>query len=79
VFERRARIVVQNSSSLWFWKLQKVDLLCIGRFLKGKRVGLDLILLVGEVLRTNEFQVWFLSEHLVEVPLVKAKPSLTET
>jgi starvation-inducible DNA-binding protein len=32
-------------------------------------------LLVGEVLRTNEFQVWFLSEHLVEVPLVKAKPS----
>ena len=32
-------------------------------------------LLVSEVLRTNELQVWFLSEHLVDVPLVKAKPA----
>src|SRR5205807_2820205 len=32
-------------------------------------------LLIGEVLRTNELQVWFLSEHPVEVPLVKAKPA----
>lgn len=31
-------------------------------------------LLVSEVLRTNELQVWFLSEHLVDVPLIKAKP-----
>ena len=30
-------------------------------------------LVVSEVLRTNELQVWFLSEHLVEVPLVHAK------
>src|SRR5215467_11430774 len=30
-------------------------------------------LLISEVLRTNELQVWFLSEHLVDVPLVKAK------
>lgn len=30
-------------------------------------------LAVSEVLRTNELQVWFLSEHLVEVPLVEAK------
>jgi starvation-inducible DNA-binding protein len=30
-------------------------------------------LLVSEVLRTNEFQVWFLSEHLVKMPLVIAK------
>jgi starvation-inducible DNA-binding protein len=30
-------------------------------------------LVVSEVLRTNELQVWFLSEHLVEVPLIKAK------
>jgi len=30
-------------------------------------------LAVSEVLRTNELQVWFLSEHLVAVPLVKAK------
>jgi starvation-inducible DNA-binding protein len=30
-------------------------------------------LLVSEVLRTNELQVWFLSEHLVNVPLVEAE------
>jgi starvation-inducible DNA-binding protein len=28
--------------------------------------------LVSSVLRTNEMQVWFLSEHLVDVPLVDA-------
>jgi starvation-inducible DNA-binding protein len=28
-------------------------------------------LLVSEVLRTNELQIWFLSEHLVDVPLVE--------
>jgi len=33
---------------------------------------------VSEVLRTNELQTWFLSEHLVNVPLVKAeKPSVS--
>jgi starvation-inducible DNA-binding protein len=30
-------------------------------------------LLVSEVLRTNELEVWFLSEHLVNVPLVEAQ------
>jgi starvation-inducible DNA-binding protein len=30
-------------------------------------------LVVSEVLRTNELQVWFLSEHLVDAPLVKAR------
>jgi starvation-inducible DNA-binding protein len=30
-------------------------------------------LLVSDVLRTNELQVWFLSEHLVAMPLVIAK------
>src|SRR5712691_281797 len=30
-------------------------------------------LVVSEVLRTNELQVWFLSEHLVNVPLVEAQ------
>lgn len=36
-------------------------------------------LLVSEVLRTNELQVWFLSEHLVNMPLIEAKePSVTE-
>jgi starvation-inducible DNA-binding protein len=36
-------------------------------------------LLVSEVLRGNELQVWFLSEHLVNVPLVDVKePSVTE-
>ncbi len=29
-------------------------------------------LLVSDVIRTNEMQVWFLSEHLVDVPLVRA-------
>jgi starvation-inducible DNA-binding protein len=32
-------------------------------------------LLVSQVLRGNELQVWFLSEHLVDVPLVHAKPA----
>jgi len=31
-------------------------------------------LAVSDVLRTNEMQVWFLSEHLVEQPLVEAEP-----
>ena len=30
-------------------------------------------LVVSQVLRTNELQVWFVSEHLVNVPLVEAK------
>jgi starvation-inducible DNA-binding protein len=30
-------------------------------------------LVVSDVLRTNELQIWFLSEHLVNVPLVEAK------
>ena len=29
-------------------------------------------LVVSQVIRTNEFQTWFLSEHLVDVPLVEA-------
>ncbi len=29
-------------------------------------------LLVSEVIRTNEFRVWFLAEHLVDVPLARA-------
>jgi starvation-inducible DNA-binding protein len=29
-------------------------------------------LLVSDIIRTNELQVWFISEHLVDVPLVKA-------
>ena len=36
-------------------------------------------LLISDVLRTNELQVWFLSEHLVNMPLVRAKePSENE-
>ncbi len=30
-------------------------------------------LVVSDVLRTNEMQVWFLSQHLVDVPLVEAE------
>src|SRR5499427_9472545 len=29
-------------------------------------------LIVSDVIRTNEMQVWFLAEHLVDVPLVRA-------
>jgi len=29
-------------------------------------------LLMGDVLRTNELQVWFIAEHLVDTPLVRA-------
>jgi starvation-inducible DNA-binding protein len=31
-------------------------------------------LVVSDVLRPSELQVWFLSEHLVEAPLVEAEP-----
>lgn len=34
-------------------------------------------LVVSEVLRTNELQAWFVSEHLVDTPLVKAQPPST--
>lgn len=30
-------------------------------------------ILVSEVVRTNEMQVWFLAEHLVDTPLVQAR------
>jgi starvation-inducible DNA-binding protein len=30
-------------------------------------------MLVSQVLRTNEMQIWFVSEHLVEMPLTHAK------
>lgn len=36
-------------------------------------------LAVSDVLRTNELQVWFLSEHLVNMPLVEAVDSATHT
>ncbi len=29
-------------------------------------------LLISDVVRTNELQVWFIAEHLVDVPAVKA-------
>lgn len=32
-------------------------------------------LLVSNVIRTNELQVWFLAEHLVDVPMVRADQS----
>jgi len=30
-------------------------------------------MVVSDVLRTNELQVWFVSEHLVDMPLVHAE------
>jgi starvation-inducible DNA-binding protein len=38
---------------------------------KSKDMGSN-DLLMGDVLRRHELQVWFLAEHVVEVPLVKA-------
>ena len=35
-------------------------------------------LLVSDVIRTNELQVWFLAEHLVDVPLVRADAPVAE-
>src|SRR6266516_3036614 len=34
-------------------------------------------MVISDVLRTNEMQIWFLSEHLVNVPLVEAKELAT--
>jgi starvation-inducible DNA-binding protein len=34
--------------------------------------------LVSDVIRTNELQVWFLAEHLVDVPLVRADAPAAE-
>ena len=34
--------------------------------------------LVSDVIRTNELQVWFLAEHLVDVPLVRADAPASE-
>ena len=34
-------------------------------------------LVVSDVIRTNELQLWFLSEHLVDVPLVEVKERAT--
>ena len=36
-------------------------------------------LVVSDVIRTNELQIWFLSEHLVDVPLVKAQARAAAT
>jgi starvation-inducible DNA-binding protein len=36
-------------------------------------------LAVSDVLRTNELQIWFLSEHLVSMPLVEAVDSAAQT
>ncbi|HEV7522245.1 MAG TPA: DNA starvation/stationary phase protection protein [Candidatus Angelobacter sp.] len=35
-------------------------------------------LVISDVLRTNELQIWFLSEHLVDMPLVHAADSLKQ-
>src|ERR1700690_96341 len=36
-------------------------------------------LLVSDVIRTNELQVWFVAEHLVDVPLVRADEAKAAT
>jgi starvation-inducible DNA-binding protein len=43
------------------------------RWLGARQAGDDGTndLLVSDVIRTNELQVWFLAEHLVDTPLVE--------
>jgi len=36
-------------------------------------------LIVSNVIRTNELQVWFLAEHLVDVPMVRADKAKAAT
>jgi starvation-inducible DNA-binding protein len=36
-------------------------------------------LLISDVIRTNELQVWFLAEHLVDVPVVRADQAKAAT
>jgi len=31
-------------------------------------------LLISDVVRTNELQVWFVAEHVVDTPMVKSTP-----
>jgi len=38
---------------------------------RGDDVTNDLI--VSDVIRRNEFQVWFVAEHVVEMPLLQAE------
>ena len=42
----------------------------LGKYLEGDDGTNDL--LVSEVVRTNELQVWFVAEHVVDVDLVHA-------
>jgi starvation-inducible DNA-binding protein len=35
--------------------------------------------LISDVIRTNELQVWFLAEHLVDVPVVRADQAKAAT
>src|SRR5882757_11311656 len=55
---------------------QEVITYCRETAARAQRAGDDGTndVVVSDVLRTNEMQVWFLSEHLVEEPLVKAEP-----
>jgi starvation-inducible DNA-binding protein len=36
-------------------------------------------LVVSDVLRTNELQIWFVSEHLVDMPLVNGEDAVVST
>lgn len=54
--------------------LRRLGLTTMGRAVELGDDGAN-DLLVSEVLRTNELQVWSLSEHLVDVPLIRAKPA----
>src|SRR5882762_10350071 len=55
---------------------QEIITYCRETAARAQRAGDDGTndVLVSDVLRTSEMQVWFLSEHLVEEPLVRAEP-----
>jgi len=55
---------------------QEIITYCRETAARAQRAGDDGTndVVVSDVLRTNEMQVWFLSEHLVEEPLVRAEP-----
>lgn len=52
------------------WNISSVRAAITQTALNGDAGSNDL--LAGDVLRTHELQVWFLAEHLVDTPLVRA-------
>jgi starvation-inducible DNA-binding protein len=75
----REQVAVQLSRLLDAHQIVIRDCRALARraFLIGDDGTNDLV--VSQVLRTNELQVWFLSEHLVGVPLVDVEEDNPKT